>query len=45
MIATSGYAMDPIMAHFEEYGFKGRIAKPFRLADVRREITRVYNCS
>ncbi len=45
VIATNGYAKDPIMARFEEYGFKGRIAKPFRLADVRHEITRVYNCS
>jgi CheY-like chemotaxis protein len=45
VIATSGYAMDPIMEHFEEYGFIGRIPKPFKLEDVRREITRVYNCS
>ena len=45
VIATSGYAMDPIMSYFEEYGFKGRIAKPFKLKDVCREITRVYNCS
>lgn len=45
VIATSGYAMDPIMVNFEEYGFKGRIPKPFKLVDVRREITRVYNCS
>ena len=45
VIATSGYAMDPIMAHFEQYGFKGRIAKPFKLEDVQREIHRVYGCS
>ena len=45
VIATSGYATDPIMAHFEDYGFKGRIAKPFRVDDVHREIKRVYNCS
>lgn len=44
VIATSGYAMDPIMAHFEKYGFKGRISKPFKLKDVHSEITRVYNC-
>lgn len=45
VIATSGYSMDPIMAHFEDYGFKGRIAKPFKIADVHCEIMRVYNCS
>ncbi|PHR28724.1 MAG: hypothetical protein COA36_05340 [Desulfotalea sp.] len=43
VIATSGYAMDPIMARFADYGFKGRIVKPFRLEDVHQEIRRVYN--
>lgn len=44
VIATSGYAMDPIMAQFEKYGFKGRISKPFRLEEVQSEIERVHNC-
>jgi len=43
VIATSGYAMDPIMAQYDKFGFKGRIAKPFRLQDVQREIERVYH--
>lgn len=43
VIATSGYAMDPIMAQYQEYGFKGRIVKPFRFEDVHQEILRVYN--
>ncbi|BHH84997.1 cache domain-containing protein [Desulforhopalus sp. 52FAK] len=42
VIATSGYAMDPIMAQYEKFGFKGRIAKPFRLQDIQREVERVY---
>ena len=42
VIATSGYAMDPIMAQYEDFGFKGRIAKPFRLQDVQGEIERVF---
>ena len=28
-IVSSGYADDPIMAHYKDYGFKAAIAKPF----------------
>lgn len=31
LIAASGYAVDPIMAHPREFGFCDRIEKPFRL--------------
>lgn len=43
VIATSGYAMDPIMAQYQKYGFTGRIAKPFRAQDIENEIIRVFN--
>lgn len=43
VIATSGYSTDPIMARFLDYGFCGRISKPFRLDDVKREVSRVLN--
>jgi len=33
-IATSGYSTDPVLAHFEDYGFRGRLAKPFDLDDL-----------
>jgi CheY-like chemotaxis protein len=39
-IATSGYADDPVMADFEAHGFKGRLAKPFRISDLREAISR-----
>ena len=32
--ALSGYADDPIMANYADYGFCGRIAKPFALQDL-----------
>jgi len=28
-IVSSGYSNDPVMANFQEYGFKGRLGKPF----------------
>ncbi|MFC1966505.1 PAS domain S-box protein [Chloroflexota bacterium] len=42
-IVSSGYATDPVMANFEEYGFKGVIAKPYtveKLEKVLRSILR-----
>lgn len=41
LIVSSGYATDPIMAHFVDYGFKGRIAKPYRFAELQKEVERV----
>ena len=43
IIASSGYSTDPVMARYQEYGFKGRIVKPFRLADLQTEISRVLH--
>ena len=33
-IVVSGYANDPIMAQYQEYGFKGVIRKPFEIEDL-----------
>jgi CheY-like chemotaxis protein len=33
-IATSGYATDPIMTNYSDYGFVGRLAKPYRLDEM-----------
>ncbi|WP_319549273.1 cache domain-containing protein [Desulfogranum marinum] len=43
IIAISGYANDPIMAQYRQYGFSGRIAKPFKLRELEKEIMRVFN--
>lgn len=33
-IVSSGYAMDPVMSRYKEYGFSGMIAKPYEIADL-----------
>ena len=34
LIVSSGYSNDPIMSNYERYGFRGAIAKPYRLDDL-----------
>ncbi|MDH5429522.1 MAG: response regulator, partial [Nitrospirota bacterium] len=33
-IVVSGYSNDPVLANYKNYGFKGRVAKPFNLIDL-----------
>lgn len=40
-IVSSGYADDPIMAHFQDYGFKAAIAKPFSLDSLGSILSRL----
>jgi len=35
-VVSSGYATDPIMANFSEYGFCGVAPKPFSLQDLSK---------
>ena len=41
IIVSSGYSLDPVMANYEDYGFRGRLVKPFVLEDMRRELSRL----
>ncbi|MBI4846407.1 MAG: response regulator [Candidatus Omnitrophica bacterium] len=40
-IVSSGYANDPIMANYKEYGFSGVLEKPFRLDDLTKTLNDV----
>ncbi len=40
-IATSGYFDNPVMANVAEYGFRGALAKPFQIEEVRAVLQRV----
>jgi|GEM_PF-1104690 len=44
-IVSSGYSADPIMSEYERYGFKGVVAKPYKLEDLSRELHRVLKGS
>lgn len=34
LVVSSGYSNDPVMAHFQEYGFTAAIGKPFQLQEM-----------
>jgi len=40
-VVSSGYSDDPIMAKFADYGFSGVIAKPYRLSELSRVLSKV----
>ncbi len=42
-IVSSGYCKDPVMAHPEKYGFRGTVAKPYRIEDLAAELQRVLS--
>jgi len=43
VIVSSGYSTDPIMANFDEYGFKGRLEKPFQMDEMKKELSRLIS--
>ncbi len=45
VIVSSGYANDPMMAHYRDYGFKGLVTKPYRLEDLSRVIKEVIQAN
>ncbi|MHA1730314.1 MAG: PAS domain S-box protein [Promethearchaeota archaeon] len=40
-IVASGHSMDPVMANYRDFGFKGVLAKPYTVEDVTRVFTEV----
>ncbi|MBN2327868.1 MAG: PAS domain S-box protein [Candidatus Omnitrophica bacterium] len=42
-IVSSGYSNDPIMSHYQNYGFCGVICKPFTYDDLGKVLQRAFN--
>ncbi len=40
-LVTSGYAEDPILTHYERYGFRGVLKKPYRVQEMADLLQRV----
>ena len=40
-IVSSGYAEDPVMAHYERHGFKGTLSKPYNIEEMGRILRQV----
>ena len=40
-IVSSGYSSDPIMSDFKKYGFRGVIAKPYKVRELSEELHRL----
>jgi len=38
VVVASGYSNDPVVAHYQEYGFKGSIVKPFQWKELNELI-------
>ncbi len=43
-IVSSGYANDPVMANFRQYGFRGVSPKPYQIADLSKVLQNVITC-
>ena len=43
VLVSSGYSNDPVMANYGAYGFAGRVAKPFRIAELANTVKRVLD--
>ena len=39
-IVSSGYSNDPIMASFEDFGFRGVLVKPYQIEELSRLLER-----
>ena len=43
VIVASGYSNDPVMAHYQNYGFRAAIAKPYNVADFTATVAEVLS--
>jgi DNA-binding NarL/FixJ family response regulator len=44
-VVSSGYAMDATMSRYQDFGFRGVIAKPYQAAELARKVHAVIEAS
>ena len=44
-IVASGYADDPVMSNFREYGFLDVLHKPYQLRDLERSLGGIFDAA
>ena len=42
-IVSSGYSSGPVLANYEKHGFKGVVAKPYKIEDLAKELANLMN--
>jgi len=42
-IVSSGYSNDPVMAEFRQHGFRGFVAKPYKIQELSQAVHRAIN--
>ncbi|MCP4187791.1 MAG: PAS domain S-box protein, partial [Gammaproteobacteria bacterium] len=42
-VVSSGYSTDSIMANYKEYGFSGRLIKPFQMKELQKELSHLIS--
>ena len=42
-IVSTGYSNNPVISNFSDYGFSGRLEKPFKVSTLKREIRSVLS--
>jgi len=42
-VVSSGYSSDPVLANYRSYGFRGMVAKPFKIEDLTRVLHEALN--
>ena len=40
-LVSSGYSNDPVLSNFKQYGFKGMVAKPYQIDELKRVLIEV----
>jgi len=43
VLVASGYSDNPVMAHYQDYGFSGVLEKPFQIEELGRVLATVMN--